>query len=94
MLTEFNLADWKTEDKEWVKARKLQWKEIEKRWRVADPSFSGRKYLPIFRDFFLTGNLDLQSFYQSQGNTHHFDVAASEPDLCATALVYGCHAAL
>ena len=22
MLTEFNLADWKTEDKEWVKARK------------------------------------------------------------------------
>lgn len=69
MLTEFNLADWKTEDKEWVKARKLQWKEIEKRWRVADPSFSGRKYLPIFRDFFLTGNLDLQGFYQSQGNT-------------------------
>ena len=69
MLTEFNLADWKTEDKEWVKTRKLQWKEIEKRWRVADPSFSGRKYMPIFRDFFLTGNLDLQSFYQSQGNT-------------------------
>jgi hypothetical protein len=69
MLTEFNLADWKTGDKEWVKTRKLQWKEIEKRWRVADPSFSRRKYMPIFRDFFLAGNLDLQGFYQSQGNT-------------------------
>ncbi len=69
MLTEFNLADWKTEDKEWVKARKLQWKEIEKRWRVADPSFSRRKYMPIFRDFFLTGKLDLDDFYESQGGT-------------------------
>lgn len=69
MLTEFNLADWKTEDKEWVKARKLQWKEIEKRWRVADPSFSGRKYMAIFRDFFLTGKLDLDDFYESQGGT-------------------------
>ncbi len=69
MLTEFNLADWKTEDKEWVKARKLQWKEIEKRWRVADPSFSRRKYMPIFRDFFLTGKLDLEDFYESQGGS-------------------------
>jgi hypothetical protein len=69
MLTEFNLADWKTEDKEWVKARKLQWKEIEKRWRVADPSFSRRKYMPIFRDFFLTGKLDLDDFYESQGGS-------------------------
>ena len=81
MLTEFNLADWKTEDKEWVKTRKLQWKEIEKRWRVADPSFSGRKYMPIFRDFFSDRKSGFAKFLPIAREHTHFDVAAPESNL-------------
>lgn len=61
MLTEFNLADWKTEDKEWVKARKLQWKALEPQLRATQ--FYNRTRLVTLRHFFITGGADWDELY-------------------------------
>lgn len=69
MLMEFDKADWPVEDKEWLKSRKAQWKDVENRWMIANVSFCKRKEMPLYRQFFLTGELDLQSFYRTSGCT-------------------------
>jgi hypothetical protein len=61
MLMEFNLADWPQDDKEWVKQRKLQWKELEP--QLKSLQHLTRKNLVTLRTFFLTGHADWDELY-------------------------------
>lgn len=61
MLREYNSSDWQVSDKEWVKARKLQWKDLEKRLLYINQC--KRKDIPVLREFYLSGNMDWKKFH-------------------------------
>ena len=61
MLREYNSSDWQVSDKEWLKARKLQWKDLEK--RMLCMNLCKRKDIPVLREFYLSGNMDWDRFH-------------------------------
>ncbi|MCP3851443.1 MAG: hypothetical protein GY694_14545 [Gammaproteobacteria bacterium] len=60
----FDLSAWHTDDAEWMKQRKAQWRIIQKNLKVFDLRYKHRAH-PLLRNFFLTGEHDLRLNYSS-----------------------------
>ncbi len=61
MLREYISSDWQVSDKKWLNARKLQWKDLEK--RMLCMNLCKRKDIPVLREFYLSGNMDWERFH-------------------------------
>lgn len=60
MLMEFNKADWPVDDKEWLKNRKEQWRELEQTMRCLQYK---RKNVVLFKDYFIKGEINWDDYY-------------------------------
>lgn len=80
MLTVFNRADWLINNPDWLQERKAKWELLQEKLLLSE-GYVKKPHLPVYRNFYLTGTLDLDDFYDAHGSSFMLMLLHPKPSL-------------